>query len=141
MSKKVFKWTGPTYYGRIEGVFVATDAEIARISNLQADLGEALGKHSHVQIELAPEQFKAISEDPVIVTFVEEHGPFGRNPNDYIAIPCDECENLMRVTEEQDYWCKTCETRICYSCTKDVDHEQGCEIVEYEGQAATIEEE
>lgn len=144
MSAKVYKWQGS--YGRggsLEGLFVATAKSVEDALGRLACFGEALGKHSDVREKLTADAFTVLSEDPAVIAFVEEHGPFGRNPLDYITVDCDECGGNMRIAEEQDYWCKDCEMRICYACTKcdDNDQHEGCEIVEYEGQEPSETEE
>lgn len=141
MSKKVFKWTGS--YGRgghLEGLFVSTDGEVKAAIGKLACFGEMLGKHSDVKEKLDERSFTALSEDPAVVAFVEEHGPFGTSPFNYITVECDDCGDNMRVDEVQDYWCPVCELRICYDCQKSDDHAE-CGVVEYEGQQPSAETE
>lgn len=133
MSKKVYKWDG--YWprqGSLSGVFVAEEAAVKAAIGRNVHLGEALGRHSDVHGTLEENEFVALSDDPVIISFIETHGPFGRNPLNYVTVECDGCEAQMRVDEVQDYWCVNCESRLCYQCSKSDEHGE-CEVVEYVG--------
>jgi hypothetical protein len=149
MSEKVYKWYADFgRMGHLEGLFVATEAAVKAAIGQRAYFGEVLGKHSEIYGELEEAEFTVLSEDPAVVAFAQEHGPFGRNPLDYVTIECEECGGHMQVQEEQDYWCETHELRICYSCKKEHkgpseagDEDDVCEVVEYEGQTPSYDAE
>lgn len=136
MNELVFRWSRD--FGRmggLEGIFVATQAEVNYALGRRAYFGEVLGKHSEIYCNLEAEQFESLSDEPSVVAFVEQHGPFGRNPLDYVTIECDGCGEPMHIDEVQDYWCKSCELRICYSCKRSDDHD-GHTVEEYVGQTS-----
>ena len=98
--KSVYRWNG--YDGRdgeIKGVFVATEQEIDRAIGKDACLGEVLGKHSEVSLEIRKKDFEILAASEEVAAFVEEYGPFGFDPLAYVA--CETCgENL----ETDDDW-------------------------------------
>lgn len=133
MAEKVYKWAWDCgRMGNLDGLFVADEQDVADAAGKDVYFGEVLGKHSEVYGELKAEEFTELSADDAVVAFVKEHGPFGWNPLGYIRFPCDECETLMSVEEEQDYWCHDCETRICYSCAEGGEHKDCRGIVHYD---------
>ena len=132
MTEKVYKWEWDCgRMGDLEGLFVATEAVVAAAIGKNAYFGEVLGKHSEVQGLLEENEFTLLSEDPAVIAFVKEHGPFGWNPLNYVRIPCDDCGTEMSVEDEQDYWCHDCEERLCYECGKNARHQECRDIVEY----------
>jgi len=132
MAEKVYKWEWDCgRMGDLEGLFVATEEAVAAAIGKNAYFGEVLGKHSEVEGDLEENEFTLLSEDPAVIAFVKEHGPFGWNPLNYVRVPCDDCAIEMNVEEEQDYWCHDCEERLCYECGKSARHQECQDIVEY----------
>lgn len=69
--------------GTLEGLFVATDAEVDKACGKTVHYDEALGKHSEVSIDLEPEHFERLSVDMDAVaklTAVLGKTLCGRNP-------------------------------------------------------------
>jgi hypothetical protein len=135
VSERVYKWACD--FGRSGGLsclFAATEETVKAALAREACFGEVLGKHSDVRVTLQASQFTIMSHEPAVVDFVRVHGPFGRNPLNYLVVACDSCHMGMRVEEEQDYWCGAHSSRICYPCKKR--QHADCEVVDYDGQAA-----
>ena len=73
--------------GNLEGVFVASKKDVKELcdSGKQVYFGEVLGKHSEVYGKMNEGMFKVVSEDPSVVSVVEEHDlSSGYNPFDYL---------------------------------------------------------
>lgn len=71
--------------GSLNGVFTATDEEIATFLNKPIGFGEVLGKHSDIQGVVVESELTVISKNP---DFIEEWdkntgGTVGINPLDY----------------------------------------------------------
>jgi hypothetical protein len=68
----------------IEGIFVATDEEIAGVIGKEVDFGEIAGKHSEVVIDIGQSNIRLVSDAP---DFVEQFELLdcacGINPLDY----------------------------------------------------------
>ena len=81
------------YFGRngtLSGIFVEESAEIEAAIGRKIHFGEALGKHSNVQFELAAEDIVLLTTDPSFVDkFVEFGCATGKNPLMYLA--CEKC--------------------------------------------------
>ena len=74
--------------GTLEGLFVATDAEVDAACKKSVYFGEALGKHSEVEIALRPEHFTRLDVDmeaAAKLTAVLGKTLCGRNPLERIA--------------------------------------------------------
>lgn len=91
--KTLYRFSSDFYYGRVEGVFIADDTEVAAALGKEASFGSILGKHSEVDIEITAENTKALTSDPNVLAIVEQHGlTSGRNPLDYIR--CGTCHEI-----------------------------------------------
>jgi len=134
MSEKVYKWHWDCgRQGDLEGLFVATEEDVAAAVGKEAYFGEVLGKHSEVYGTLEEKEFTVLTDEAAVIAFVKEHGPFGWNPLGYVRILCDDCGSHMAVEEEeQDYWCHDCEERLCYDCGKSDRHQECRDIVHYD---------
>lgn len=75
-------------YGRsadIEGVFIATPEDIENIIGTEVYFGEIAGKHSEVSLEMEPEMFTMITDEPLVVNLFRQHQLYsGINPFEYI---------------------------------------------------------
>lgn len=74
--------------GTLEGLFVATDAEVDKACKKSVYYGEVLGKHSEVEMTLKPEHFERLDVDMTAVaklTAVLGKTLCGRNPLAKIA--------------------------------------------------------
>lgn len=84
--KKVYKFF--VSYGRmgsLEGVFVATDADVKQSLGKEAYFGEVLGKHSDVYVTLTESMFKVLTDDTDFAEkFAWHHCACGFNPLHYI---------------------------------------------------------
>jgi hypothetical protein len=78
--------------GELSGVFIAEDADVAKVRGKEVYLGEVLGKHSEVTATVNDETLTMISEDPAIVRFFEEHLDGGIGTNPVAAYEGDECD-------------------------------------------------
>lgn len=91
--KKLYRFKA--YFGRmgtLAGLFVADDAEeVAPAIGRRAYFGEALGKHSEVEIDpLEPKHFEALTDDAAFIEKFEAFGcASGVNPLHYLR--CEEC--------------------------------------------------
>lgn len=74
--------------GSLEGLFVATKEEVAKLIGKTVDFGECLGKHSDVQINIEEHEIKLISEDEEkiiwLIGLMNGHTISCFNPFDYI---------------------------------------------------------
>lgn len=104
--------------GDLDGVFVATRKKVQAAIGKEAYFGEVLGKHSEVYGDLKEKEFKNLSSDPVVVAFVKEHGPFGRNPLSAVSVACDDCGDRMEE-DDQVFKCTLCDETLCSSCAED----------------------
>lgn len=103
MTKAVYEWElDYGRYGRLAGVLALTEQETKVLSSTYIYFGEALGKHTEVTADDGLE-LSLISEDPVVVAFFEEKGPFGT----HIPWDCIKERMLLRETdrlcEEEGY--------------------------------------
>lgn len=70
--------------GEIEGVFVSTPDEVARITGKEIYFGEILGKHSEISEVMTVDNLKLISIDEEAIKLIEANGLMsGYNPFDY----------------------------------------------------------
>jgi len=68
----------------IEGVFIATNEEIASVIGKEVDFGEIAGKHSQVIIDIGQNNIRLVSEDPDFVERFESLDcTCGISPLDY----------------------------------------------------------
>jgi len=133
MGEKVYKWEWDCgRQGSLEGLFVADEQDVLNAIGKDVYFGEVLGKHSDVHGKLEANEFTPLSDDPAVIAFVREHGPFGFNPLGYVRLPCDDCEEGMSMEEEQTYWCHECEAHICYACAEGGEHAECPPVVEWE---------
>lgn len=81
--------------GDLQGLFVATEEEVAKAIGQHVSFGECLGKHSDTYGTLEAEHLTIVSEDQDKVLWFEEIvGSTGHCPLDYIY--CDDCgENVV----------------------------------------------
>lgn len=79
--------------GDIESVFVATEKYVKDMAGHAYYLGEVLGEHSEIEIDVEEQDFECLSSDPAVVAWVEERGPFGY---DFVTLYHDveECGEL-----------------------------------------------
>lgn len=61
--KKLFSWKEDFRGGTLEGLFVATEEQLAKCLGKEIYLGEVLGKHSEVSVNFNREDFVVRSED------------------------------------------------------------------------------
>ena len=74
--------------GRVQGLFVATEAEIASLIGQTVSFGEILGKHSDVEVRLEDCDFTKIDVDAETVAKVSKQlGETwsGHNPLEYLG--------------------------------------------------------
>ncbi len=91
--------------GTLEGLFVATDAEVDKACGKTVHYGEALGKHSEVSIDLEPEHFERLDVDMEAVaklTAVLGKTLSGRNPLARIAEQEEEEQEANADAERDD---------------------------------------
>ena len=60
------------YYGEIESTFLATKEQVLAKLDSTISLGEVLGKHSEVEVELTEASVTLLSEDQVLVEKLKE---------------------------------------------------------------------
>ena len=78
--------------GNLQGVFVAEREDVAILidNGLRVYFGEVLGKHSDICGAIDKDEIKEVSEDPKVVSLVEEYGlsngynPFHYEVNGYV---------------------------------------------------------
>ena len=68
----IYKYYCDCYYGDISGIFVADSDDVKAAIGHGLYLGEVLGKHSQVEIELCEEDFTLVTEDQDIVRIFED---------------------------------------------------------------------
>jgi hypothetical protein len=94
MTNGIYRYS--EYFGRmgsLDGVFVATDKEVAEAMGKTVHMGEVLGKHSDINAHITPETITRITEDPQFVKFFFDHiGEVGHNPIEQYD-PDEEDEN------------------------------------------------
>lgn len=106
-----------TYYGSLNGVFLATRKQIEMLRGCSFYFGEVLGKHSEVSANKGECKFKLLSEHPAVITEMEKvaeepswntlgGGIAGYNPFDGANYVCDNCgEQVARGPEWQGCRC------------------------------------
>jgi hypothetical protein len=79
-------------YGRmgvISGVFIADKKEVDLLIGKRIFLGDALGKHSDVDLEVEAEYITLITDDSNVITIISNKGRnkniAGYNPLDYLG--------------------------------------------------------
>lgn len=83
--------------GDVDGLFVATDAEVEDALGREVYFGEILGKHSEVYGTLEAKDLTRLTGDPSFISKFEEYGcGNGYNPLDYLNAEEDDSE------EEED---------------------------------------
>lgn len=77
--------------GSLDGVFLATKAEVEGSIGRKVYFGEVLGKHSEVQGKLDAKDVSLLTEDETFITKALEYKivPTGWNPLQHM--PCKEC--------------------------------------------------
>ena len=74
--------------GNLEGLFIATDKEVADIVGKRVYFGEVLGKHSEIYGELEMSDFTKITDEPLVVAILESNVGSktisGYSPFDYL---------------------------------------------------------
>lgn len=84
MSKAVYKLSLSMRGAELEGMFVLEAHQYEEVmATPEIALGEVAGKHSDVSWGPEPHELLKISENPVIVDFIEKN-PCGINPFDYL---------------------------------------------------------
>ena len=118
-QQNLYKWE--PYDGRggkIDGLFLATPAEIAAAEGKWWHLGSALGKHSKVEGDFELDDITLVSEDPVLITSLRvafklgtryNNTLCGYNPLEYIYARCEACDDLMEECELKNGLCIGCE--------------------------------
>ena len=86
MKKGVYKFYWDCgRMGKLDGVFIATDDTIKIAIGKEVYFGEVLGKHSEIYGILDKGDVQLVSDDPVVVEIMEEHGLCsGYDPLEYI---------------------------------------------------------
>lgn len=105
--------------GDLEGLFVATENEVAKAIGSDVYFGEVLGKHSEVygileegdiiKLDISPE---AVDE---VCKFLGSDWS-GFNPIDYVKTYCEECEDSMRNDEWDVEHRKEFDKEMCFEC-------------------------
>lgn len=82
--ERLYKFDPVSYYGSLEGVFVADEQEIANLIGQRIYFGEVLGKHSEVWCTIT--QMEVITEDQDKIAVFKELFPqgIGYNPLEYL---------------------------------------------------------
>ena len=74
--------------GSLEGLFVATKEDVAKLIGKTVDFGECLGKHSDVEVDIEEHEIKLVSEDEEkimwLIGLMNGRTISGFNPFDYI---------------------------------------------------------
>lgn len=83
--KKLYRFCFDSRGGCIESVFAATDDEIIKIKSKTIYLGEVLGKHSEISVDIEDDELEILSEDQgFIAQFEKIIGDTGYNPLKYL---------------------------------------------------------
>jgi hypothetical protein len=72
MSKILVSYYSDFAYGELEGLFITTREELKAAFGKTVYWGEVLGKHSEVSEELDESLFSVKSDDPVLITALEQ---------------------------------------------------------------------
>lgn len=114
-----YLWKFDLYCGRsgdLDGLFVATELEVAEVIGKCAYFGEVLGKHSEVAGTLKETDIKKLDLDSETVEKVSKilgKTWSGFNPLHYIQYTCDKCETDYHSDEMHEI---TSESKICNYC-------------------------
>ena len=86
--------------GEVEGVFIATDAEIKAALGKNVYFGEILGKHSEIQGVLEEKDLTRLTDDQEFISKAEQYGlsRSGYNPLEYLH---EEDEEEEREEDER----------------------------------------
>lgn len=102
MSKKVlwrFYWDCRRM-GHVEGVFVATQAQVSAAMNKRVCFGEILGKHSEISGTLEEKDLTRLTDDQDFIAKAAEYGiaSSGYNPLEYLSEEEDETDEEEQTT-------------------------------------------
>ena len=79
--KKLWKIEWDLCYGKLCGIFLATDKEVNNIIGKELYMGEENGKHSEVCWTVEDGEIELFSDNEYVISNVK---PFGYNPFDYL---------------------------------------------------------
>ncbi len=83
MAEAIYRLNWDGYYGQIHGIFIAKKEDVDAARGKTAYLGEWLGKHSEVEIEI--DELKMVTDDPIAVEFFRQYKlSTGVNPLNYL---------------------------------------------------------
>ena len=106
--------------GYVEGIFIATEAEVNKAIGCEANFGEILGKHSEIYGTIEEGEIKElkVSQSTVFeLLSVIGRNISGYNPLDYIEPRemCEKCEDFyeegesnLYVTDDGKIICESC---------------------------------
>lgn len=87
--QNVYRFIYSCRAGSLEGLFVATEAEVDNLYGKEVDFGEVLGKHSEVVLEIDPEMIeRQYFNEENVQTIIRLFGSgtiSGYNPLDYVS--------------------------------------------------------
>lgn len=104
--------------GEVEGLFVATEEQINKITGKSVYFGEILGKHSEVYGTIEEGEITKIDISPEAVEEVSKHLGntwSGYNPLEYIQYPCDNCDD---DAEDEENLFEYEDMKVCEYCLK-----------------------
>lgn len=115
-----FKWDCGRQ-GDLEGLFVATEAEVQELMGQDVNFGEVLGKHSEVYGDIEEGEITKVDLDTKTVEKVTkilgDSTWSGYNPLDYVSYECSECGCSYRADEFNK------EKNMCEYCVKEKEGE------------------
>ncbi|HBN95103.1 MAG TPA: hypothetical protein DDZ66_02290 [Firmicutes bacterium] len=115
-----FKWDCGRQ-GDLEGLFVATEAEVQELMGQDVNFGEVLGKHSEVYGDIEEGEITKVDLDTKTVEKVTkilgDSTWSGYNPLDYVSYECSECGCSYRADEFNK------EKNMCEYCVKEMEAE------------------
>jgi hypothetical protein len=112
--------------GELDGLFVATEKEVANAIGKEAYFGEVLGKHSEVYGTIEEREIEKLDVSPEAVKEVCKHLGHtwsGFNPLHYIQIECEECQERMGVDEWDCEYREEFDSVLCSNCMKKLEEE------------------
>ncbi len=106
--------------GDLEGLFVATEAEVQELMGQDVNFGEVLGKHSEVYGTIEEGEITKVELDTETVekvTAILGDTWSGYNPLEYVSYECSKCEYNYTANEFNK------EKGMCNYCAKEMEAE------------------
>lgn len=106
--------------GSVEGIFIATEAEVQDAIGEYIYFGEILGKHSEVDGVLKETDLEVLDVSQTTIEEMESilgNTLSGYNPLHYVSLSCSECEGTMNKYEYD--WFKKGDEYICEYCVSE----------------------